>query len=94
MTFESFLANYNNGDRLGGKDGVLDLEPLHLPHTRIIHSFSFSAFFFVGPDYYRTYLFMYKNGMQVPESQWYFSGGSLSGNVGVIGELLLRNIFH
>merc|ERR1711863_211353 len=26
VTFESFLANYNNGERPGGGDGVLDLD--------------------------------------------------------------------
>merc|ERR1719219_949369 len=27
VTFESFLANYNNGDTPGGGDGKLDLDP-------------------------------------------------------------------
>ena len=36
---------------------------------------------------------MYKNGMQVPESQWYYSGGSLSGNVGVIGSRIVVSYF-
>ena len=92
MTFESFLANYNNGDKPSGGDGMLDLEPLHLPHTRIIHCLLL-CLFFLGPDHYRTYLFMYKNGMQVPESQWYYSGGSLSGNVGVIGSRIVMSYF-
>ena len=87
---ESFLANYNNGDRPGGGDGVLDLFTCLTPGY---YTVSFSAFLFVGPAHYSTYLFLYKNGMQVPGSQWYYSGGSLSGNVGVIGSRIVVSDF-
>ena len=37
VTFDSFLANFNNANRPGGGDGVLHLDCLHLRHSWLLH---------------------------------------------------------
>ena len=58
---------------------------------------SYSAWGAVGPsygDYIAMYL--YKNGLQIPESVWYFrkNFGALNDNVGVVGSrIVVSNIY-
>merc|ERR1711953_1369815 len=64
VTFESFLANYNNGDRPGGGDGKLDLgSGVFTCLTPGYYTVSFSAYGIVGPD---IVMYLYKNGLEIP----------------------------
>ena len=89
VTFDSFLANYIND----GGDGVLDLDSgvftcFNPGHYQV----SFSAHAVVGPNYDNPRLALFKNGLQLPESNWYFYGGSAL--MGVDGShILVRNLF-
>jgi len=91
VTFKSFLANYNNGDRPGGGDGVLDLDSgVFTCFTPGFYTVSFSAYGIVGPTYGPNWLFLYKNGVELPESKWYFgTNHDLNDNVGVTGSRIL-----
>merc|ERR1712038_946869 len=52
VTFESFLANYNNGDTPGGGDGKLDLDSgVFTCLTPGYYTVSFSVQGLVGPSY-------------------------------------------
>merc|ERR1711936_880297 len=52
VTFESFLANYNNGDTPGGGDGKLDLDSgVFTCLTPGYYTVSYSAYGLIGPDY-------------------------------------------
>merc|ERR1712037_537490 len=85
VTFESFLANFNNANRPGGGDGVLDLDSgVFTCFTPGFYTVSFSAYGKVGPDYgLQNDLYLYKNGLQLAESWWHnFADLSLNGNVG------------
>ena len=74
VTFDSFLANFNNGNRPGGGSGVLDLDSgVFTCFTPGFYTVSFSAHGFVGPSHPTPYLFLYKNGIQLPESDWYLT---------------------
>merc|ERR550517_1957999 len=71
VTFDSFLANFNNGNRPGGGSGVLDLDSgVFTCFTPGFYTVSFSAYGLVGPGYPKQYLFLYKNGMAISESIW------------------------
>ena len=54
---------------------------------------SFSAYGLVGPDFGdHIIMYLYKNGLKIPESQWRFaesSGGALNNNVGVVSSLIV-----
>ena len=92
VTFESFLANFNNNDRPGGGDGVLDLDSgVFTCFTPGYYQVSFSALGHGGPDYTgRQTLYLYKNGAQLPESNWYCGGGSsFDDNFAVTGSRIL-----
>jgi len=94
VTFESFLANYNNGERPGGGDGVLDLDTgIFTCITAGYYRVSFSANGALGPDYNNQGLDLYKNGYIVPESKWYNwtndKGASLNDNIGVTSSRIL-----
>ena len=86
VTFESFLANYNNGERPGGGDGVLDLDSgIFTCMTPGYYTVSFSAQGWVGPSFhYHQLLYLYKNGVELPESSWVFwkNEGALNTNIG------------
>ena len=57
---------------------------------------SFSAYGAVGPSYGDNIaMYLYKNGIQMPESQWHFyeDPGALNGNLGVTGSrIVVSNI--
>merc|ERR1711953_282943 len=94
VTFDSFLANYNNGDTPDGGDGNLDLDSgVFTCLTPGYYTVSFSAYGKVGPDYEdRIYMYLYKNGLEIPESRWLFyekSSGALNDNVGVTGSRIV-----
>ena len=89
VTFDSFLANYNNGDRPGGGDGVLDLDSgVFTCLTSGYYHVSFSAWTNVGPSHGYEYLYLYKNSIELPESFWFFGsagGAQINDNFGVTG---------
>merc|ERR1711997_303363 len=93
VTFDSFLANYNNGDRPGGGDGKLDLDSGNFTcMTPGYYTVSYSVQGLVGPSY-GDYVDMqlYKNGLEIPESRWFFAAdsGVLNGNVRVGGSRIV-----
>ena len=86
VTFDSFLANYNNAARPGGGDGVLDLDSgVFTCFTPGYYQVSFSAHAVVGPGHGPQHLFLYKNWGRLPESSWYLWGNPniLSDDTGV-----------
>merc|ERR1712083_686391 len=88
VTFDSFLANYNNGDRPGGGDGKLDLDSGVFTYlTPGYYTVSFSAIGIIGPNRGNIDMYLYKNGLEIPESAWYFSedSGALNSDVRVGG---------
>ena len=89
VTFDSFLANYIND----GADGVLVLDSgVFTCFNPGYYQVSFSAHALVGPNYDNPRLALFKNGLQLPESNWYFYGGSAL--MGVDGShILVRNLF-
>ena len=92
VTFDSFLANFNNGNRPGGGSGVLDLDSgVFTCFTPGYYTVSFSAYAQTGKNYAGNRdLFLYKNGLQLPESKWRCDGGSdLNGLVAVTGSRIL-----
>ena len=96
VTFDSFLSNFNNQDRPGGGSGVLDLESgIFTCFTPGYYTVSFSAYGGVGPQHSNPYLFLFKNGSQIPESEWYIatSNGDLDADIGVTSSrILVSNI--
>jgi len=95
VTFESFLANYNNAARPGGGDGVLDLDSgIFTCITPGYYTVSFSVYAHVGPTYgVLTELYLYKNDMILRESRFEMWGGSQSswsyGDIGGMGSRIL-----
>merc|ERR550517_1511826 len=63
VTFDSFLANYNNAARPGGGDGELDLDSgVFTCFTPGYYTVSFSAYGIVGPTGHDNIeLYLYKN---------------------------------
>jgi len=71
VTYGSFLANFNNANRPGGGDGVLDLDSgVFTCFTPGYYTVSFSAYADLGGSAKR-HLYLYKNGSQLPESYWF-----------------------
>ena len=96
VTFDSFLANFNNANRPGGGDGVLNLESgLFTCFTPGYYTVSFSAYARSGPNYTYQDMFLYKNGLQLPESYWHWGQNDdvFDGNVGVTCSRILVT-FH
>ena len=90
VTFESFLANFNNADRPGGGDGVLDLDSgVFTCFTPGYYTVSFSAYGGVGPSRTDPHLYLYKNGSELPESLWFFYGSHLKNNAGGTGSRIV-----
>merc|ERR1711936_1529795 len=92
VTFDSFLANYNNGDRPGGGDGKLDLDSgVFTCMTPGYYTVSYSAYGYVGPNYDNIDMFLYKNGLDISESLWHFWANSdaLNNNAGVVGSRIV-----
>ena len=70
VTFDSFLANFNNAARPGGGDGVLDLDSaVFTCFTPGYYTVSFSAYADLVISAL-THLYLYKNDTRVPESYW------------------------
>jgi len=96
VTFDSFVSNFNNQDRPGGGSGVLDLDSgIFTCFTPGYYTVSFSAYGSVGQSQSaKPYLFLFKNGSQLPESEWYIatSNGDLDADIGVTSSRIL--IFH
>merc|ERR1712083_145175 len=60
VTFDSFLANYNNGDTPGGGDGNFDLDSgVFTCLTPSYYTVSYSAYANVGPDYDYINMYLY-----------------------------------
>ena len=93
VTFESFLTDFNNADRPGGGSGDLDLDSgIFTCFTPGYYTVSFSAHGVVGPSYDRyQYLHLHKNGVELPESNWYVAtdAAGLNDNIGVTGSRIL-----
>merc|ERR1712037_145840 len=92
VTFESFLSNFNNANRPGGGDGVLDLDSgIFTCFTTGYYTVSFSAYASVGNAHGSPFLYLYKNDVQLPESIWVFGSDALNdiGNIGVTGSRIL-----
>ena len=92
VTFESFLANFNNTNRSGG----LDLESgIFTCNYSAYYSVSFSAYCNVGPSNAYQYLYLYKNGIELPESEWMFYARyeALNQAIGVTGSRILVSDF-
>merc|ERR1712233_139217 len=85
VTFDSFLANFNNADHPGGGSGDLELDSgVFTCLTPGYYTVSFSVFGFHGPNYHGIVLYLYKNGTKVLESLCEFSmrNGVLNADVG------------
>merc|ERR1712212_44196 len=91
VTFDSFLANFNNGNRPGGGSGVLDLDSgVFTCFTPGYYTVSFSAHGVVEPDLPKPTLYLYMNGSELPESKWYLThNGAVDTYVGVTGSRVL-----
>jgi len=91
VTFDSFLVNFNNADKPGGGDGVLDLDSgVFTCFTPGYYTISFSAHAVVGPDHANAYLYLLKNGALLPESKWYVAANSgLNDDIGVTSSRIL-----
>ena len=91
VTFDYFLAKYNNADKPGGGDGELDLDSgAFTCVTPGYYTVSFSAHAVVGPDHANAYLYLLKNGALLPESKWYVAANSgLNDNIGVTSSRIL-----
>merc|ERR1711971_339038 len=92
VTFDSFLTNFNNQDRPGGGSGVLDLDSgVFTCFTPGYYTVSFSAYGGVGPSHSNPHLFLFKNGSQLPESEWYIatSNGGIYDDIGVTSSRIL-----
>ena len=76
VTFESFLANFDNADRPGGGSGELDLDSgIFTCFTSGYYTVSFSAG--AGSVGETVFLYLHKNGEVLPESEWYFNGADI-----------------
>ena len=91
VTFDSFLANFNNQDRPGGGSGELDLDSgVFTCFTPAYYTVSFTAYGELGPHHIPQDLFLYKNGAKLSESRWYIATNhALNDNVGVTGSRIL-----
>merc|ERR1712130_247618 len=89
VTFESFLANYNNADRPGGGGGVLDLDSgIFTCITPGYYTVSFSVFGHV--ENLREYIlvYLYKNAIKVQGSSYWLRAPA-SDDIGVTGARIL-----
>ena len=77
VPFESFLANFNNADTPGGGDGLFDLDSgTFTCLTPGYYEVSFSAQTRLYTEFQINKLYLYKNGVQLPESYWHFESAS------------------
>ena len=96
VTFDSFLANFNNGDLPGGGSGELDLDSgIFTCFTPGFYTVSFSAYCAIGPNYGDIFLFLYKNGFNLPESKAFLGEASnaVNDNIRVtVSHILVSNL--
>ena len=72
VTYERFLVNYNNHDRPGGGDAILNLDSgIFTCLTPGYYTVTISAHAVVSTSGSQL-LFLYKNGAMLPESEWHF----------------------
>merc|ERR1711872_1034043 len=89
VPFESFLANFNNADTPGGGDGLFDLDSgTFTCLTPGYYEVSFSAQTRLYTEFQKNKLYLYKNGVQLPESYWHFESAS-NDNLVVTGTRIL-----
>ena len=98
VTFESFLANFNNNDRPGGGDKVFNLDSgVFTCFTPGYYTVSFSVYGVVGPGHDSHILYLYKNATQLPESVWvsYAETGAVNAKIGSTGSrIVVRNLLE
>ena len=71
ITYNSFLTDFNNGERPGGADGQLDLATgVFTCLSAGIYSVIFSGRTYLNPTE-RVNVYLYLNNVMVPESRWY-----------------------
>ena len=96
VTFNSFLANYNNANRPGGGDGVLDLDSgVFTCFTPGYYTVSFSAYGrAISTSGYQE-LALYKNGTELPESRWQLArnSGALGQDLAMVGSRIVVSNF-
>merc|ERR1712241_1242536 len=90
VTFDTFLANYNNG----GGDGKLDLDSgIFTCLTPGYYTVSFSVYGAVGTikgvRYGEIDMFLFKNGRDIPDSWWTAYEESGNATVGVTGSRIV-----
>ena len=81
-------------ERPGGGDGVLDLNSgVFTCITPGYYTVSFSLYGVTGPSISNVDLYLYKNGLQLPESNWHFGkdSGALNAAVGLVGSRIVVN---
>ena len=97
VTFESFLANFNNAARPGGGDGVLDLDSgVFTCFTPGYYTVSISAYADVSPTHKYQQLHLYKNGEKIPESFCHLGiyEGAINDGIGVsVSRILVGTLF-
>ena len=96
VTFQSFLANFNNAARPGGGDGVLDLDSgIFTCMTPGYYTVSFSAYSAVGPRFGPQNMYLYKNGSRLYESSWQslIDDKTLNTNIGFTSSRILVSNF-
>ena len=93
ITYDSFLTDFNNGDRPGGADGQLDLGTGVFNCLRDgIYRIDFSGWANLDPAE-QVQVFLYHNGVEVPESHWAaYSPGTIGGRLQVPGSRSLVSV--
>ena len=94
ITYDSFLTNFNNGDRPGGADGQLDLGTgVFTCLSDGIYSITYSGYTFLKPEE-TVRIWIYVNGVQLLESIWYAytEPGTIGGRMSVPGSRSLVSV--
>ena len=94
ITYDSFLTDFNNGERPGGADGQLDLGTgVFTCLSAGIYSVTFSGTAWLNPAE-RVDVWLYLNGVLVPESYWaaYTTSGTIGNPLGVPGSRSLVSV--
>merc|ERR1712080_126879 len=80
ITYDSLISDYNNSDKPGGGDGVMDIDSGHFTCLTAGHyTVTFSGWARVKPGEI-AYVSLYHNGDRVDESEWWsYNSGSNRG---------------
>ena len=97
VTFQSFLANFNNAALPGGGHtggGVLD-SGIFTCMTPGYYTVSFSAYSAMGPRFGPQSMYLYKNGSRLSESWWFslIDDQTLNTNIGFTSSRILVSSF-